>query len=231
MNWNLYLNFLAAMLAIVNPLGIWPIWSELTSDASNKKIRKRIALLIVTVSFLILVVFLVSGKFVLQFFSIDLPVFKVAGGILLLITGISMIQGSATQLTDREEEGDTAIAIAKQRFRKIIVPLAIPALAGPGSITTVILYGTNATTYMDYLVLAAVILVTFFILYIVFLNSSFLEKNVDNIAFTVFTRIFGIIVTAIAVQFMVEGLGEVFPNWLEGRSVLDEKQNDSGNGK
>ena len=71
--------------------------------------------------------------------------------------------------------------------------------------------------------MAVIVLITFTILLIVFLKSTFLEKNVDDIVFVVFTRVFGVIVTAIAIQFMVEGLGDVFPNWLEGgASVLEE---------
>lgn len=203
MEWNLYLNFFAAMLAIINPIGIFPIWSELTNDASNN-IRKRVAFLMILTSFAILAVFLVSGKYLLQFFSIDLPVFKVAGGILLLNTGISMVKGSATRLKNRKEEGPSAYSIAKQRFRKIIVPLAIPALAGPGSITTVILFGTKADSFINFLMLGAVVFVSFLILLIVFVNARFFEKKVDGIVFSIFTRIFGIIVTAIAIQFMVE---------------------------
>ncbi len=227
MEWNLYLNFFAAMLAIINPIGIFPIWSELTND-SGSNVRKRIAFLMILTSFAILVVFLVSGKYLLQFFSIDLPVFKVAGGILLLHIGISMVKGSATRLQNREEEGPTAYSLAKQRFKKIIVPLAIPALAGPGSITTVILFGTRADSFINFLMLSAVVLASFLILLIVFINAPFFEKKVDNIVFSIFTRIFGIIVTAIAIQFMVEGLGEVFPNWLEGASVLKDPNSTSG---
>lgn len=227
MEWNLYLNFFAAMLAIINPIGIFPIWSELTND-SGGNVRKRIAFLMVTTSFAILVVFLVSGKYLLQFFSIDLPVFKVAGGILLLHTGISMVKGSATRLQNREEEGPSAYSLAKQRFKKIIVPLAIPALAGPGSITTVILFGTRAESVINFLMLSAVILTSFLILLVVFINATFFEKKVDNIVFSIFTRIFGIIVTAIAIQFMVEGLGEVFPNWMEGASVLEDPNSTGG---
>jgi multiple antibiotic resistance protein len=218
------MNFFAAMLAIINPIGIWPIWSELTKDARNRTIRSDLALMVILTSFFILILFLVGGKHLLTFFSIDLPVFKVAGGILLLFTGISMVQGSATRLTNRDEEGENAISVAKQRFRKIIVPLAIPALAGPGSITTVILYGTNAKNLLDYFVFGAVILLSFLILFIMFRYSSFLEKKVDNIVFSVFTRIFGIIIASIAIQFMAEGLGEVFPNWLEGASSLEDNK-------
>lgn len=224
MSWGLYLNFLAAMLAIINPIGIWPIWSDLTKDYySSNQVRTKIAWMVTLTSFLILLVFLIAGKYLLIFFSIDVAVFKVAGGILLLFTGISMVKGTATQLENAEEKGETIFAKAKERFRKILVPLAIPALAGPGSITTVILYSTRTQSIIDYVGFGIVILLAFFALYIVFINSSFLESKVDDIVFTVFTRIFGIIVTAIAVQFIVEGLGEIFPNWLEGASVLEDK--------
>ncbi|HKJ44109.1 MAG TPA: MarC family protein [Sunxiuqinia sp.] len=221
MNWDFYLNFLAAMLAIVNPIGIWPVWSELTNDEVST-IRNRVAFLLLFSAAIILSVFLVTGKYMLQFFSINFQVFKIAGGILLLYTGISMVRGTASQLTDRSEDGETNMSIAKQRFKKVFVPLGIPSLAGPGSITTVVLFGTKASSGMDYVFLIAVIVIAFLVLFMVFLASPFFEKKVDDIVFTVFTRVFGIIVTAIAIQFMVEGLGEIFPILLKGGSVLKE---------
>lgn len=209
------------MVAIINPLGIWPMWSELTNDASPR-VRKRIAFLITGTTYIILIFFLIVGKYMLKFFAIDMEVFKIAGGILLLFTGLSMLQGDATQLKDRMEKGDTDFSLAKQRFRKILVPIGIPMLAGPGSITTVILYGSLSGSFMDYASMSIIVMLSFAVLLVLFLKSSFLEKNVDNIVFVVFTRIFGIIVTAIAVQFMVEGLGEVFPSWMEGHSALEK---------
>mgnify|MGYP001075425539 CR=1 FL=1 len=227
MKWDLYLNFLAAMLSIVNPIGIVPIWSSLTGDKS-RQVRSRVALMVTVTSLVILLVFLVSGKFLLQFFSIDLQVFKIAGGILLLIVGISMINGSATQLSDKEEDGQTNLQVAKSRFRKIMVPMAIPTLAGPGSITTVILFGSSATGLMDYVILFLVLIISLGTLLAVFSYSDKLEHKIDSIYFDVFTRLFGIIVAAIGVQFMVEGLGEVFPAWMEGASELEKGDSDNG---
>lgn len=221
MNWDLYVNFLIAMVAIVNPIGIWPIWSELTSDASPK-VRNRIAFLVLLSTLIILIVFLVSGKYLLQFFSIDLDVFKIAGGVLLLISGLSMVQGEASILTDRKEVGDH-YSLAKQRFRKIFVPVGIPLIAGPGSITTVLLYGSISQSAMDFAFLSIVVVIAFIFLLLIFLKSSFIEKHVDKMVFSVFTKVFGIIVVAIGVQFMVEGLGEVFPALMEGGSSLDEE--------
>ncbi len=219
MNTHLYLNFLAAMMAIVNPIGIWPVWSQLTNDQASA-IRNRVAFLVVLTSYVILLIFLFSGRYILEFFSIDLEIFKVAGGALLLNTGISMVRGTASQLTDRKENGTTNMSIAKQRFKKIVVPIGIPALAGPGSITTVIVFGTKATTTLDLVLLPAIVFIAFLALFIVFLNSLYLEKRVDDIVFTIFTRIFGIMVTAIAFQFMLEGLVQVFPGLVGNGSVL-----------
>lgn len=221
MHWDLYLNFLLATLSIINPVGILPLWTELTGDHS-RDIRKRTAFLIIGTSLLIVIIFLWTGKYLLQFFSIDLPVFKIAGGILLLITGISMVNGNATQVDKEEEDGGSPFEIAKNRFRHIIVPMAIPSLAGPGSITTMVLFGSNASNILDFVSLTVVTVITFSLLLLTFIYSSWLESKLDPIVFNVITRLFGVIVTAIAVQFMVEGLGTVFPNWMEGVSPLEQ---------
>nr|MBI1231000.1 NAAT family transporter [Cytophagales bacterium] len=220
MDWSLNLNFLAAMLAMVNPLGLIPVWYEMTGDASPR-IRREIAAMVTGTSVFILLVFLILGKYILSFFSIDIEVFKIAGGFLLMFTALSMIQGSATKLEEVKEEADTDLKLAKLRFEKVMVPLAIPMLAGPGSLTTVLLYSFTATTPITYVGLSGVLLVCYFLLFIVFSYSYMLEKLVDDIVFAGFTRLFGLIVAAIAVQFMVEGLGEVFPNWMEGDSAVE----------
>jgi multiple antibiotic resistance protein len=230
MNWNLILNFLIAMLAIVNPLGLVPIWSELMSDTSQK-VKLQVALLTTLTATAVLLVFLNVSQYVLGFFSIDIPVFKVAGGLLLFNTALSMVKGQATKLEERDEQGDTWFQISKQRFRKVIVPMVVPMLAGPGSITTVILYGSRAEGLMDYVGVSIVLVFTMFLLFAVFAYSHYIEKSTDELVFTVFTRILGILVAAIAMQFVLEGLGEVFPNWLEGYSTFDNPNSISNGGE
>jgi len=227
MNWSLLLNFTAAMLAIVNPIGLVPFWSELMSDTS-KRVRFQVALLATLTATLVLLLFLNISQSVLGFFSIDIPVFKVAGGILLFQTALSMIKGQATRLEEREEQGDTFFQISKQRFRKIIVPLVVPLLAGPGSLTTVILYGSRADSPMDQLGLSGILVLSMVLLLLIFAKSHYIEMNTDDLVFTVFTRILGILVAAIAMQFILEGLGEVFPNWLEGNSTLENPDSTGG---
>ncbi|WP_339925196.1 MarC family protein [uncultured Cyclobacterium sp.] len=222
MDWNLNLNFLAAMLAMVNPIGLIPIWYDMTGDATPK-VRRKIALMVTGTSFFTLLIFLLLGEYILVFFNIDIEVFKIAGGFLLMFTALSMINGSATKLEEIKEEADTNFELAKLRFEKVLVPLVIPILAGPGSITTVLLYSFRATGSATYTGLSGVLLVSYFFLFIVFSFSYKIENKVDDIVFVGFTRLFGLIVAAIAVQFMVEGLGEVFPNWMEGGSAVKSK--------
>lgn len=220
MNWNFILNFFAAMLAIVNPIGLIPMWKELTGD-TKPDVRKRIAMLVTGSAFVILLLFLNTGINILHFFSIDLAVFKIAGGILLLLTAISMVEGKATRLEDADEKADTSFGLAKQRFRKILVPLTLPMLSGPGSLTTVILYSSKAGALPEYVALSFVLLGTYILLCAVLAFSYKIEEKVDDLFFTTFTRLFGVIVAAISLQFIVEGLGEVFPLWLEGNSAIE----------
>lgn len=220
-NWNLSTNFLAAILAIVNPVGLIPMWQELTGDASPA-VRKKIALLVTSASVAILLVFLNTGSFLLSFFNVDLDVFKIAGGILLLLTAISMIEGKATQLEERDEKSNSNFGLAKARFRKIMVPLAVPMLCGPGSITTVLLYGARVDTLMNQAALSGILIANFFMLYLILCFSYKLEAKVDELFFVAFTRIFGIMVAAIAIQFMAEGLAEIFPAWVQGGSPVED---------
>ncbi|WP_162415997.1 MarC family protein [Cyclobacterium roseum] len=220
MNTDLMLNFLLAMIAIVNPIGLIPIWYELTGDA-QPKVRRRIAFMVVGTAFVILLIFVNVGNFILDFFSIDIEVFKIAGGLLLLLTGISMVDGQASKLSGNQEEGTTDTELASLRFEKVLVPLTIPMLAGPGALTTVLLFSAQAQEWMDFVGNSIVLVISYALLFLILISSSILEKNVHNLAFVAFTRIFGVIVAAIAIQFMIEGLGDVFPNWLKGGSAVE----------
>lgn len=206
------MNFTTAIVAIINPIGLIPLWKDLLGDTS-RKVRNRVAYMVIASSVAVLLIFLNFGRELLEFFQIDLMAFKVAGGILLLFTGLSMVNGHVSELKDRKEKGETALQIAKQRFRKVLVPLAIPMLAGPGSITTAIIYGARAQNFMDYLGLSLVLFAVLMVLLLMLCNSHYIERKVDDLIFIVFTRIFGVIVVAIAMQFILEALVNIFPGW------------------
>lgn len=214
MDLNLYANFTAAMIAIVNPLGLLPLWSQLTNDLGKKERRELAAMLIGTAVF-ILLLFLIFGNAILAFFSIEVPVFQIAGGILLLSTGISMVNGNIFQIENKQprENEKHPYHLVKTRFREILVPLAIPMLSGPGSLTTVILFGHRLDSVPDYLVLSGLLIMILLILFAVFVYAEKIEKTIDPIIFNVLTRLFGILVVAISIQFMMEGLEEIIAGW------------------
>lgn len=212
MDTDFLMNFTTAIVAIINPIGLIPIWKDLLGDTS-RKVRNRVAYMVIASSVAVLLIFLNFGRELLEFFQIDLMAFKVAGGILLLFTGLSMVNGHVSELKDRQEKGETALQIAKQRFRKVLVPLTIPMLAGPGSITTAIIYGVRAQNFMDYLGLSLVLFAVLMVLLLMLCNSHYIERKVDDLIFIVFTRIFGVIVVAIAMQFILEALVNIFPGW------------------
>ena len=213
------MNFTSAIVAIINPIGLIPLWKELLGD-TDRSVRIRVAFMVIGSSMVLLLIFLNFGHHLLQFFQLDLEVFKVAGGILLLFTGISMVDGKVSRLTSRDEKGETSLQIAKQRFRKVLVPLTIPMLAGPGSITTVIIYGGRSQSIMQSAELSLVLLAVLLVLLLILCYSHFIEKKLDDLIFAVITRIFGVIVVAIALQFMLEGLAEIFPAWVDGTSDI-----------
>lgn len=188
----------------------------MTEDV-DQDARKKIAIYVVLTASLILMIFLLTGHYILSFFGVDLSVFKIGGGILLIISGITMVNGKMAKLDNRKEEGDFN-QIAKQRFNKVVVPLAFPLLAGPGAITAVILYGSKAGGLIDYAILSVIILVTMGIILLFFFTSKIAERKIDDTVFSVLVRIFGILVVAIGSQFLVEGIGDVFPALLEGTS-------------
>ncbi|HKK11103.1 MAG TPA: MarC family protein, partial [Bacteroidales bacterium] len=180
-------------------------------------------------SIISLTTFLVAGKYILDFFSIDLIVFKVAGGVLLMTTGIKMIEGSNVKMPEKDDIDATPFQLAKLRFRKIIVPMGIPILVGPGSITTVFLFGVGVESWVDYGALAVILVICLVALFILFTSSFWIEGKVDPIVFTAITRLFGIIVTAIAFQFILEGLGELFPTWVNSSSPIIDSNNGAPN--
>ena len=219
MNWNLYTNFFVAILAIINPLTILVIWSELTNDV-KRPVRYRTAGFLLSFALVALTTFLIGGKYILNFFSIDLMVFKVAGGILLLLSGIKMIEGLDVKTKDADDNEGTVLQLAKLKFQKIIVPMAIPVLVGPGSITTMFLFGVGIENWLDYGMLSVILAVYFGILLVVLASTSWIETKIDNVVFTAVTRLLGIIVVAIALQFILEGLGEIFPTWIDSSSPV-----------
>ena len=201
-----YVKIVTAILVIVNPLGAVPSFISLTTDQPAPA-RRRIAVVASFAVGAILVVSCLIGQQILDFFGISISSFRVGGGILILFMAIAMLQARPPRTKHAPEE--TEEAAAKESIA--VVPLALPLLSGPGSISTVIIYSYQSDSWAHIAILvSACILVaalTFLCLYLAIPLSAYLGKTGINIV----TRLMGLLLAAVAVEFITAGLMQLLP--------------------
>ncbi len=206
-------TFAASLFALINPLGILPVFISYTAKQS-KGVQKWLSILLSLTVLGLLLLFLVSGSAILKFFGITLDSFRIAGGILLLLIGISLVMGtmknSSQDLADQEDKSD--FQQAESVYRKIVIPLAMPLLVGPGVIANVILYANEVEARkneLQLIELAAVCVIVSALVCAILLSGRWLQKVLGNIGLSIATRILGLLVASIGVQFIVVGVTNV----------------------
>ena len=169
-----------------------------------------------------LLIFLFTGQGILSFFGISLPAFRIAGGIIILLMGIGMIRGHTTSVHgDSEVElkgGD--FQIAESRLSNVLVPLGVPIFVGPGSISTIIVYANKATGFGDHIVMAVLIVIASLVVMVVLLGGNWIGRFLGKNGLDIATRILGLILCAIAIQFILEGVGDATNNLIK-KEVID----------
>jgi multiple antibiotic resistance protein len=196
------LTAIASIFAIVDPIGAVPFFSALTEDYSPDEKRGVIQKSCLA-ALVALLVFGLVGQWIFLAFSITIPAFQIAGGILLFSVGFEMLHGERprTKTTDREH------AEALERQSVGIVPLGIPLLAGPGAISTVMVYMSQGTTSpIDKTFVFAGILVSILASYAAFSYSDRIFKRIGRTGTLAISRILGLLLAAIAVQFIINGV-------------------------
>jgi multiple antibiotic resistance protein len=189
---------LVTLLVVVDPLGLAPIFAALTRGYSEK--RKREAAIRGTV---ILLVFALAGDVLLEALGISIPAFRIAGGILLFLLVLDRTFASPSELrskTVRQQEEDS------YEHDISVFPLAIPLLAGPGAITTVLLY-TGERSATELAVFVAVLLAVLLLTLASLLVAPRLMRLFGETGSNVLTRILGVLLAALAVQFVLDGIG------------------------
>jgi MarC family membrane protein len=137
-------TFAATLFALLNPLGALPVFISYVA-MEKASVQRFVALLISLTVLALLILFLTTGATLLRFFGIDIDSFRIAGGILLLLIGISLVTGVQGQMkTLAVNEALSDWQQAKSVYRSVVIPLAIPLLVGPGAIANVVLYVTEA---------------------------------------------------------------------------------------
>lgn len=201
-----YIKIFIALFAVVDPLGTVPIIVALTAHSRGSDI-KIIARTVVIAVATILLSALFFGDDLLIFFGISVNSFRVSGGILLMLMAISMLQAeiSATVQTKEEaKEGESKHSIA-------VVPLAMPLLAGPGAISTVILYAPTGNGIKHYLFMGLDIIAVVAILWVVLCCIPWIIRHFSKTGINIFTRLMGVLLSALAVEFIASGLKGLFP--------------------
>jgi multiple antibiotic resistance protein len=202
------------MLAIVNPVEKIPLWVE-ASEGGQKGFQWRLAGMIILSSALILLLFLLLGRQIMDLLKLNLASFKIGGGLILLQFGFSMLKGAAVELEKEEiDPSGTLNRRVLMRYQQVFIPIGVPVIAGPGAITTVIIYGTQGDEFQTKVALCLTLLAVLAILYLTLLSGPYIQKVTGQLPLKLSSRVFGMILIAIAVQFMVEGLVEVFPGWV-----------------
>ncbi len=198
---------LSSILIVVNPLGATLTFVSLTTTI-GKEARRKVVVESCRYALIILLAFALAGGIILQLFGITIEAFRIGGGILLFLIGMEMVYAktSRTKLTATEKyESMDAEDIS-------VTPLAIPMIAGPGAITTTIVLmneagGSAIMVAITLLSIVIAIVVTFFMM----ARSDFIVSHIGQKEFRAINRLMGILLIAVAVQFVIAGLTAAFP--------------------
>jgi multiple antibiotic resistance protein len=205
-NWNEYIQLSAGLMSVVNPIGAIPTFMALTATRSRDD-KRRTAVVCACAVFMVLQISLLAGEPILNFFNIGIPAFRVAGGILILLMGLRMLH--ATPDPSRHTPEEQAESFEKESVA--VVPLAIPLLSGPGAISTTIVYGHMDNSWFHYLLMSAVILSVSLIVLVAMLVAPKIAGFMGQTGINVVTRVMGLLLAAIAVEFIANGLSALFP--------------------
>lgn len=198
-----YTKIFISLFAILDPVGIIPIIIAFTAGLSRQK-RARVGQMASLSVCGIMLVALLLGQVVLEFFGISINSFRVAGGILLLLMSISMLTGPKPFPSDITDGDVTSSSLA-------IVPLSTPLLAGPGVISTVILDAHKAAGFAHIAIMALIIALLSLTVWLTFLAAPQVEKRMGQTGIYIFTRLMGLVLASIAVEFIAGGMKGLFP--------------------
>ncbi len=200
-----FLHIFVPLFAVIDPIASLPLYLSFTTELSEEEKRRIIRDSSITAISLLLF-FQYTGKYILDFFGISIPALMIAGGILMLLVGVEMVrEGDKPRSTRkkeklREETGDIAI-----------VPLGTPMLAGPGAISLVIiLMGRYQSSALGCFSISISIIGIILFTALIFLGGNFMSRVMGEKGARAFTRVMGLLVTAFAVQYMLDGISTYF---------------------
>ncbi|MGI2036606.1 YchE family NAAT transporter [Shewanella frigidimarina] len=205
----LYIKFFLGLLAIINPVGLLPVFVSLTShqteaDRQNTNRDANMAVVI------ILLVTAIAGHYILSMFSISLSAFRIAGGSLICIIAMSMLQGKISEVKrnqeeDRESSGMESVAV---------VPLALPLMAGPGAISAVIVFAAEHHQITNYIGMFLTIITLGLVSWGLFRMAPMLFKLLGKTGINVITRLMGLLMLSLGIEVIAAGVKGLFPTLI-----------------
>ncbi len=204
-----WLITIAALFVIVNPLTTSFVFVSLmakSSEAARKVVARRSSLIATA----IFVVFALLGSLIFKIFGITLEAFRIAGGLILFGIAMGMIRRGHDE--GEEVSGDDPLGDGKFARDISVIPLAIPFISGPGSIATVMILTSQAPSAWHLILVFLAIIITTGACYLAMIYSNVLVRYLGETGKEIITRIFGIILSVIAVQFVINGVTEVYRN-------------------
>ena len=198
-----------SLLVIINPLMVTSVFITLTGNYPPET-RRRVARKTSSIAFAVLLAFAIFGSLLFKFFSITIGAFQIAGGIILFSVALGMLHAQPPRMMHTPEE----LAEAMSREDIAVVPLAIPMTSGPGAITTVIVLASEARVVPNMIVLFVALVVAMLTVWLMLRNAGRIGRLLGPSGLNITTRLMGLILATVAVQFVIHGIESVLPEIL-----------------
>ena len=202
---TLFITAFTSIISVANPLAAMPVFLSLTEKNSDNE-RTAIAQKSSFYMFLVLIVFLLAGTYIMSFFGISLPGIRIAGGLIILRAAYAMLNPSHSERKISEEAQEAA----KDKEDISFSPMAMPMLSGPGCIAVVIGLASQAEGIIDFVIISLAIILVALVSYGVLRVAPFSAKYICPTGMNVMTRMMGFIAMAIGVQFILNGISTFF---------------------
>ena len=204
--WTDLIKLTVALLAIVDPFASIPIFLSTTTGYTHTE-RRRVTEVVAITVFSVLAVAALVGAQVLRFFGISIPSFLIAGGILLLLMAISMLQAKESGIRQTPDEAEEAA----EKDAVAVVPLGIPLLAGPGAISTMIIATHHTESFFGQIILLVPAALIALGVWATFSAATRISDRLGKTGMNIITRVMGLIIAAIGVEYIYRGVIELFP--------------------
>lgn len=202
MSFDALVTTFVTLFVVIDPIAVAPLFVALTRGMTEAQ-RRRIALRAILVAFGMLAIFGLAGNQLLAAVGIGMPAFRISGGILLFLMAVDMLFEKRSERRERRTEEEDGPDPS-------VFPLATPMIAGPGALATVILLaGQHAGNALALLEVALVVVLVLALTYVLFRAGGLIERLLGHSGIVVLTRLFGILLAALAVQFVLNGLADL----------------------